>query len=505
MNKSTNTFSQYLVENGLIDASLKEALEKEASTTNQPFENLLWISGLVDENSISQLLSHYAHIPLATTTPVNLETLVFFDPQTIIQETDTEVSLFRTYPPSVPEKTNFNQLFMGKTLCFFLITPSHFKGMQKQIWANGPKIKNNAVQNQTSASHTFSQLIEQAFAKNASDIHFHPKGRIVEVKLRIDGFLQTLIYLHHDVWESLLIHLKVKSKLNIADTQRPQSGAFAYHFGACPLFLRFSTHPSLHGETSALRLLGTNTEFQHIHQLKLPLQIETNVQSAVTKGSGLFLVVGPTGSGKTTTLYALLHFLNTRHKHIVTLEHPIERRIPGFTQTEVQDSGTLSFDEGVRSALRQDPDILLVGETRDAQTAEAVFRASMTGHQTFTTLHASTPEEALKRLTDLKISTALQNAQIQMILAQRLIPKLCMACKEPQKNTAYHTYKPKGCSDCGHTGYKGRLLLAELLTQTPHQGGFKKAASTFKTQAQEYLEQGFVALEDVQALMGETV
>ena len=267
----------------------------------------------------------------------------------------------------------------------------------------------------------FLNLVDEAVAKEASDIHFMPVEQMVLVKLRIHGELVTYQHLEWKIFDKISVRFKFLSNLDIAERRRPQSGGCILTIRSNQVDCRVSFHPCLWGESLVVRLLATNREVLSLEELGFTnTQIE-ELRDLIKKTSGLFLVCGATGSGKTTTLHALLRECDFTTKNIMTLEQPIEYRVNGIRQTEIYENGVISFAEGVRSMLRHDPDIIFIGEIRDEDTAKMAVRASMTGHLVLATLHASCPFVAPARLIDLGISPNLLSGQILAILCQKLI------------------------------------------------------------------------------------
>ena len=267
----------------------------------------------------------------------------------------------------------------------------------------------------------FNNLLSEAFLKQASDIHFVPLEQMIMVKFRIHGELIVYQHLEWGIYEKTCVRLKILAKLDIAERRRPQSGGCSLNIQGSQIDCRTSFHPCSWGESLVVRLLPTNAQVLSLAQLGFS---ETQVEAMrkfVKKAYGLFLVCGPTGSGKTTTLHALLKELDTFEKNIMTLEQPIEYRVNGVRQTEIQENGIVSFAEGIRSMLRHDPDVILIGEIRDEDTAKMALRAAMTGHMVLATIHASCPFVAPARLIDLGISPNLLAGQILAVLSQELV------------------------------------------------------------------------------------
>ncbi len=320
-------------------------------------------------------------------------------------------------------------------------------------------------------------LLSDAVKRGASDIHFEPEHEFLRIRYRIDGVLRQIRSLHRNYWSAIAVRVKVMSGMNIAEMRTPQDGRISLSVSGRPVDFRVSTLPTNHGENIVLRVLDRQKGIVPLEGLGLDDHALNVLRLMMARPEGIILVTGPTGSGKTTTLYSMLSHLNTEQVNIMTLEDPVEYPIEMIRQTSVNDAVRLDFANGVRSLMRQDPDVILVGEVRDEDTATMAFRAAMTGHQVFTTLHTNSAIGSIARLRDIGIQAGIMAGNIIGVIAQRLVRKLCVQCKQvydPSKlerqllrlgvgSEAPPVYKSKGCSKCEHTGYKGRLALMELL------------------------------------------
>jgi len=319
-------------------------------------------------------------------------------------------------------------------------------------------------------------LLMDAVKRGASDIHFEPEQAFLRIRYRIDGVLQQIRSLHKSYWGGLAVRLKVVSGLDIAETRAPQDGRLNMNLCGRPIDFRVSTHPTIHGENIVLRVLDREKSIIPMERMGLRPETLDELQLMMTRPEGILIVTGPTGSGKTTTLYSLLTHQNTEAVNIMTLEDPVEYPVTMMRQTSVAEVNKVDFANGIRSIMRQDPDIILVGEIRDADTAMMAFRAAMTGHQVFSTLHTNSALGAFPRLTDIGILPDIMAGNIIGVVAQRLVRVLCPHCKEKHKpddlerkilrlkaNDQTPIYKPKGCKHCNQTGYRGRMAIIELL------------------------------------------
>ncbi len=319
-------------------------------------------------------------------------------------------------------------------------------------------------------------LLMDAVKRGASDIHFEPEYAFLRIRYRIDGVLQQVRSLHKSYWPGVAVRLKVISGMDIAETRAPQDGRLNMNLCGRPIDFRVSAHPTIHGENIVLRVLDRERSIIPLERMGLRTSTLEQLKLMMTRPEGILVVTGPTGSGKTTTLYSLLSHRNTEAVNIMTLEDPVEYPVTMMRQTSVAEVNKVDFANGIRSIMRQDPDIILVGEVRDADTATMAFRAAMTGHQVFTTLHTNSALGAFPRLIDIGISPDIMAGNIIGVVAQRLVRVLCPHCKEPAKpsederkilgvkrNEAIQIFRHKGCKRCNQNGYRGRMAIMELL------------------------------------------
>lgn len=319
-------------------------------------------------------------------------------------------------------------------------------------------------------------LLMDAVKRNASDIHFEPEQAFLRVRYRIDGVLQQIRSLHKTYWPGIVVRLKVISGMDIAETRTPQDGRLQINLCGRPIDFRVASHPTIHGENIVLRVLDREKAIMPLGRIGLRDETLNELKLMMQRPEGIMVVTGPTGSGKTTTLYSLLTHQNTEAVNIMTLEDPVEYPVAMMRQTSVAEVNKVDFANGIRSIMRQDPDIILVGEIRDSDTATMAFRAAMTGHQVFTTLHTNSALGAFPRLLDIGILPDIMAGNIIGVVAQRLVRLLCPHCKEPHTpndderkllnlKPAQDTtiYRHKGCKRCYYTGYQGRKAIMELL------------------------------------------
>lgn len=305
-------------------------------------------------------------------------------------------------------------------------------------------------------------LLTQALREGASDIHFEPFEQISIVRFRIDGTLRDVVKPRKAIHASLISRIKIMAQLDIAEKRQPQDGRITLRIGGKPVDVRVSTLPTGHGERAVLRLLDKEAGRLDLMHLGMSQCMQTQFDQLIRQPHGIVLVTGPTGSGKTTTLYAALSRLTTVATNILTVEDPIEYDIEGIGQTQVNPRIELTFAKALRAILRQDPDVIMIGEIRDLETAQIAVQASLTGHLVLATLHTNDAASAVTRLLDMGIEPFLLSSSLLGVVAQRLVRKLCPHCRQAGE----HDWQPTGCPQCGHTGYQGRTGIYELLPAT---------------------------------------
>lgn len=318
-------------------------------------------------------------------------------------------------------------------------------------------------------------ILTESLKENASDIHIEPYEREALVRFRLDGVLRTVLSPSVQIAPLLISRIKVMSKLDIAEKRLPQDGRMSVLLGGRSIDLRVSTMPSSHGERVVMRLLDKDAGKLQAQQLGMPEATKNELDELISRPHGIILVTGPTGSGKTTTLYAALQQMDRKQRNIMTVEDPVEYDLPGVSQTQINLRAGMTFARGLRAILRQDPDVILIGEIRDGETAEIATQASLTGHLVLSTLHTNTAAGAVTRLQDLGVDSFLLASTVRGIISQRLMRKLCTHCREEVVVDDYQRsllnvpkdfsiYKSKGCEACNNTGFSGRQALFELVT-----------------------------------------
>lgn len=367
-------------------------------------------------------------------------------------------------------------------------------------------------------------ILSEAIKENSSDIHIETFEHKLQVRFRIDGVLRTILEPNRKLAPLLVSRIKVMAKLDIAEKRIPQDGRIALKIAGHAVDVRVSTMPSSFGERVVLRLLDKQAGRFSFDQLGMSQEVSQQLQQLLFKPHGIILVTGPTGSGKTTTLYAGLTLLNEQSRNILTVEDPIEYQLDGVGQTQVNDKVDMTFARGLRAMLRQDPDVVMVGEIRDLETAQIGVQASLTGHMVLSTLHTNTAVGAIIRLEDMGIEPFLLSSSLLGVLAQRLVRVLCDNCKEAYQPTAAQYellgvapetkaqfYKPVGCPVCNQVGYKGRKGIYELLiindairtmihnnaSEQEIQKEARKHSSSIRADGRKQVLEGHTSLEEV--------
>ena len=370
------------------------------------------------------------------------------------------------------------------------------------------------------------EMIAKAVRCDASDIHLEPLEKTIKLRYRVDGILQEIGQFPTEMLPMITSRIKVMSGLNIAERRSPQDGAFVYQANDDAIDLRVSSLPCIHGEKIVMRILAGKSNRLTVDQIGLSERDRTCFDTLIRRPHGIFLIVGPTGSGKSTTLCAALNSINSPNVNITTVEDPVEYKIDGINQVQVSTSDKISFAAALRSILRQDPDIVMVGETRDMETASISLRASLTGHLVFTTLHTNDAPGALPRLVDMGCEPFLVGSSVSGVLAQRLLRTLCDKCKEPYTPSEAECqelgvdpeslegpwYKAVGCPACLKTGYRGRIGIFELLvvddavraevlrgsnSKTIGEAGMAGGMTTLREDGIRKIQQGTTSVEEV--------
>lgn len=513
----TKGFFSFLLEKGIISPDQIDILFHEQKKTGLPLTRLLLDLGFLTENVLAEIQTQaqgFKQIFLKEVLldPEIVQLLPYMLAQKhkalLFQKIDNTLQIILADGGDLIAFDEISHFFSDNILLPPLIAPlseiqeaidkyydqdSSIESLFKSLAETSSFIEKQDSLEKWLSTRPIVRLIEaiilDAVKNHASDIHFEPESFFVRIRYRIDGKLILVRSFHKEHWPYLCARLKVISNLDITQDRTPQNGRFGLNFMGRPIDFRLACHPTLEGENIVVRILDKLRTLLPLEELGFSEKHLLSLYKLITIPQGLFIVTGPTGCGKTTTLYSILQRLNSNALNIMTLEEPIEYKIPFLRQTEIRENGPLSFAQGVRSILRQDPDIILIGEIRDEDTAQMALRAAMTGHRVFTTLHTHDALGAIQRLEDLGVPRSILAENIIGILSQRLIRLTCSICADPSRSNS-----SLPCSTCQGSGYKGRRAIGELLTFSP---AFKevlhnqKSLSTLFDQAKK---EGFCSL-----------
>ena len=492
-----------LLKKGVITEEQLKAAQSEVSRAGMPLEKALERLGFISEVDIAQALADSMGIPFMDLSDYLIDAEVIKLVPEEVAKKYKAVPLFKigdslTVAMQDPHDINAIDAIRIKSkagaIDTVLSTPEMIQRVIDQYYGAQGSIKELAegltkekleekvkggkgladVAEEAPVIKLVNLLIIQAVKDRASDIHVEPEEDKVRVRYRIDGILQEVQSLPKHLQSALASRLKVMAKMDIAQTRNPQDGRIQLKIESKNLDLRVSSFPTVHGENIVLRILDKSSVLLGLEELGFLKKDLQDFQKIIRRPNGIILVTGPTGSGKTTTLYSSLSTINSADRNIITIEDPVEYQIPLIRQTQVNPQAGLTFANGLRSILRQDPDIIMVGEVRDKETAEIAIQASLTGHLVFSTLHTNDAASSLTRLMDMGLEPFLVASSIIAILAQRLVRVICPSCKEKYTpspevikdlkiNGKIDFYRGKGCGKCKSTGLSGRTGIYELL------------------------------------------
>lgn len=350
-------------------------------------------------------------------------------------------------------------------------------------------------------------VLTDAVHRGASDLHFEPEGLFLRIRYRIDGKMVQIRSIHKEHWPAIAVRIKIMAGMNIAESRKPQDGHINSEIIGRKIDFRVSTQPTINGENIVIRILDEKQSILTLDKLGFTEHDIGLLKKLVQRPEGVIILTGPTGSGKTTTLYTILNYINSIDKNIMTLEDPVEYHIPLIRQSNIRSDLGLDFAAGIRALLRQDPDVILVGEVRDKDTAITAIQAAMTGHQVYTSLHTNDALGAIPRLMNIGVPSYLMAGSLIGVVAQRLARKLCSECKTEQPLTEMEKhimgpkyahlskiFKPVGCAKCGQSGYKGRIVIAEILAFDREFDELVSAGKSRKEMLNYLLSKGFIPM-----------
>jgi MSHA biogenesis protein MshE len=501
-----------LVKEGLISASVLESALAEQKRTGRRLGHVLIDSQLVTEEAIARALSHQLSLPC-----VDLK-VASIDSAALQLVAETQARRLRVMPISLQGERltvgmvdpgdlfAFDELvrLTGKQIQIAVVTEGDLLAAYDRHYRNTEEISSytrelekslkeddasllDAFNIEASAQDApvvrlIQSLFEDALQVRASDVHIEPLERKLRIRFRIDGVLHSQTEAELTVASALSMRLKIMSGLDISEKRLPQDGRFQMTLKGRTLDVRLSTLPTQYGESMVMRLLTTDGGLMDLDRIGMPPALLARYRDIIARPNGLVLVTGPTGSGKTTTLYASMAAVNSPDRKLITVEDPVEYRLPGLMQVQVNEKIDMSFARALRAILRQDPDVVLVGEMRDAETAQIGLRAALTGHLVFSSLHTNDAASTPVRLLDMGAPRFMVATALQAVIAQRLVRQICWHCPQPHAVTDAEAawlerigsalqsptfQRGAGCPQCNHTGYRGRLGVYEMLEMTP--------------------------------------
>ncbi len=518
--------AQGLLDDGVINAAEHQQLSTRLAGTSS-LHPLVRLAGAgltdarkgspLDLEALTRWLAQHAHLPYLRIDPLKVDVARVTEVMSVayaerckvlpVQVGPTEVTI-ATCEPFALEWVNEIGSHTRKTVRVVVANPQDIARYTTEFFTVARSVRNAQKTGESTASVNFEQLVEMgkhkqldandqgvvqlvdwlwgyAFDQRASDIHLEPRREMCAIRFRIDGVLHTVYQLPQTVMAAVTARIKLLGRMDVVERRRAQDGRIkTRNPRGDEIEMRLSTLPTAFGEKLVMRIFDPDTTVQPVDALGFTAHDVQRWQQLVAQPHGIILVTGPTGSGKTTTLYSTLKRLATDEVNVCTIEDPIEMIEPLLNQTQVQPALDLDFATGLRALMRQDPDIIMVGEIRDLETAEMAVQASLTGHLVFSTLHTNDAASAITRLLDLGVPSYLLTATVIGVLAQRLVRSLCKHCKEPDPDLqpedlgkalpgwpvaeltggTFQPYRPVGCLDCRMTGYRGRSGLFELLT-----------------------------------------
>ena len=538
MHISDSTIVKLLERSGAATSQQLQPLVSEAASSNLRLQDIVLQNNLIDERALTKLYATYADIPYIEPDPRDIPSDILMRiPERIARQYNAVI--FKIDPdglihlamddPDDVQAVNFIEKEIGTNTRVYIAPRSNileclegYRGdvtqelkevidIQREDDGSNQKVTEAEVAEDSPIAQTVNLLLEYAIRSNASDIHIEPREQFVQVRYRIDGVLKEVNRLPKNVLGALVSRIKILSNLKIDERRVPQDGRFKIKVAGKQYALRVSTLPIADGEKVVMRILDESNQAVTLEQLGYWGHSLAVINQALTEPNGMILVTGPTGSGKSTSLFSVLSMLNTPEVNISTIEDPVEYKIPGVNQTQTNSKAGMTFASGLRALLRQDPNIIMVGEIRDGETANLGVQAALTGHLVFSTLHTNNAATCLPRLLDMGIEPFLIASTVKAVVGQRLVRRLCMNCRQsyvpdqtevaeitrlfhlaPGQNFYYiHQLEaqaivqkvggetpwgttdttiaalwqpnPNGCDECNHTGFKGRVGIYEVL------------------------------------------
>jgi len=495
-----------LIKKGIVSKQQFESAREESKNKGLPINKVLISKGIVKEKDIASVISERLGIPFMDLSDYLIDAdVIKLVPESIAQRYKL-IPLFKigqtlTVAMADPQDINAMDQVRLKSGCEIdavLATETDIKNAMDQYYGTSGGVEEvikqmNEVKRSASVAPAsdkelakmaedapvvklVNMIIIQAVTEKASDIHIEPDEKVLRVRYRVDGILHEVPKPPKDLEAAIISRVKVLASMDIAERRKPQDGRIMMKMQGKDIDMRVSCFPTVYGENIVIRLLDKTSLLLGLSELGMRPEMHKAFDKIIRKPFGIMLVTGPTGSGKTTTLYAALNTINSEEKNIITIEDPVEYQISMIRQTQVNPKAELTFASGLRSILRQDPDVIMVGEIRDSETAEIATQAALTGHLVFSTLHTNDASGAITRLADMGIEPFLISDAVIGVLAQRLVRVICPKCKEKlvptdatlkdlklKRSDDLALYHGKGCAKCKDTGYVGRVGIYELL------------------------------------------
>lgn len=565
-----DTVTKLLVDNHLITSDQLTSLQEEAKHVSRPLQEVVLNSKIISEQDLTKLFAHYADIPYIELTPRDIPSDILNRiPERIARQynaiifkvdDDGLVHLAMDDPDDI-QATNFIEKEVGSNIKLYIAPHSNileclenYRGdvnkelndvidVQREDNAEAQTVSEEDVAEDSPIAQTVNLLLEYAIRSQASDIHIEPREDFVQVRYRVDGILKEVNQLPKSVQNALVSRIKILSNLKIDERRVPQDGRFKIKIAGKQYALRVSTLPVADGEKVVMRILDESNQAVTLPMLGYwgySLQV---ISEAITEPDGMVLITGPTGSGKSTSLFSVLTILNKPEVNISTIEDPVEYKIPGVNQTQTNAKAGMTFANGLRALLRQDPNIIMVGEIRDGETADLGVQAALTGHLVFSTLHTNDAATCLPRLLDMGIEPFLIASTVKAVVGQRLVRRLCTTCRQqytPEQTEVNEMIKmfnlrddqtfadihklekqafdqkvgndtpmgtsdttvtqlwkanTAGCDDCNHTGYKGRVGIYETLSITIPIQRMITASGTSEQIKSEAITEGMLTMQ----------
>lgn len=582
MRLSDSTVEQLLVKKQKITAEQLEDIKSEQKQSNRPLQDLVVRRELISDKELTKLYAEYADIPFVEIDPKTvdkevLETLpekIARQYNAVVFDTKGEAKLLAMEDPDDMQAVDFLQKEIGSNYKLFVATKENILQVLENYrdavaeelsdviaiqeeQGTKEEVSEEDISENSPVAKTVNLILEYAIHSNASDIHIEPREEYLQVRYRIDGTLREANKLPRNVQAALISRIKILSNLKIDERRVPQDGRFKVTVAGKKYALRVSTLPISEGEKVVMRILDESNKALTLEELGYWGWSLEKINDAISQPYGMMLVTGPTGSGKSTSLYSALTLLNKPDVNISTVEDPVEYKIQGANQTQVNPVAGMTFVAGLRALLRQDPNIIMVGEIRDAETANLGVQAALTGHLVFSTLHTNNAATCLPRLLDMGVEPFLIASTVRAVIGQRLVRRLCKACKvkyTPDKDevqmitktfgitsdremqrihelekqaaeqkigedvgadlsstasTITRLYKasPDGCEECGHAGYKGRMGIYEVLDNSVEIQKLIVSNATSNTIQDQAVKEGMMTMQTdgfIKALRGQT-